>query len=259
MSVVSEKSRLDAIESGFSLPPQTHAKPFLESHRSSYSSPTVEDGSDSQHPFLTPNVHQYSSSENGLSPQLAVEICYCSLKDLTPFIPEFDLLSPSPVYLMKIWHLSPKELHALFATNPEEVCLMFHRAATCIFGASHLGRSDIVQILLARAESMLLLLASNNLALLESHRGLVKPMAYGLIMLDLFCLLDPSFHQKLNLHLIIFDISSRFVDALTLPVLLKIHYSRISLARTLKDANYWFNATVSLACPPVRHPKAHSR
>eukprot|EP01122_Echinamoeba_exundans_P009336 TRINITY_DN3273_c0_g2_i1.p1 TRINITY_DN3273_c0_g2~~TRINITY_DN3273_c0_g2_i1.p1 ORF type:complete len:632 (-),score=70.82 TRINITY_DN3273_c0_g2_i1:1375-3270(-) len=250
MTVVSEKSRLGAIESGSGQQPPTQAKPYPATPLSSYSSPTAEDGSDSQPHLFMPNLQQYSNPESGLSPQLAVEICYCCLKDLTPFIPEFEILSPSPLYLMKIWHLSPKELHSLFATNPEEVCLMFHRAAICLFGASHLGRSDIVQILLTRAESMLLLLASDNLALLETHRGLVKPMTYALIMLDLFSLLDANFNQKLNLQLIIFDISSRFSEALSLPVLLKIHYSRISLARTLKDANYWFNATVSLACPP---------
>lgn len=244
MAVVAAKSQMGAIQ-----------QPSQQSSSSpeASASPTGDDALDvPQFGHSNTDLDDKMEDTTTLSPLLAVEICRGTLRDLTPFIPEFEILSPSPISLLKLWGMTPTQLHELVVTNSEELCTLFHQGALALFGASQLGKELHVQILLNKVESMLHLVVSNDLAALHHNPGVVNPVAVAVLILSQFCLFDPSFHQKVNLHMLLFDITNRFSNFVSLGVVIKTHFSRISIAQTIKDANYWFAAAVALSAPHVR-------
>eukprot|EP01122_Echinamoeba_exundans_P011631 TRINITY_DN4685_c0_g1_i1.p1 TRINITY_DN4685_c0_g1~~TRINITY_DN4685_c0_g1_i1.p1 ORF type:complete len:643 (-),score=71.31 TRINITY_DN4685_c0_g1_i1:751-2679(-) len=182
-----------------------------------------------------------------LSSLHAVEICRASIADFTPYIPEVDIVPPSPATMMRVFSMSQDEIHSAMIGNPLEFLALFTQAVLGLLGSSFLEYEAYSARFLIQIECFLNRAFLNNTFLLPNKPEVAAPLAAAMLLLWLHFLYDDKHRDKLNLIIVVYDIVGRHRERITPSLMFRVHLARLLVASSFEDAVYWYDQLQSIS------------
>jgi hypothetical protein len=181
-----------------------------------------------------------------LSALHAIEICRSSVADFTPYIPEIDIVPPSPETMIRVFSMSQDDIQSAMVGDPLEFLALFTQAVLGLLGSSFLGYEAYSARFLTQIECFLNRAFLNNTFLLPNKPEVAAPLAASMLLLWLHFLYDDKHRDKLNLIIVVYDIVGRHRERITPSLMFRVHLARLLVASSLEDAVYWYEQLQSI-------------